>query len=100
MCSWIPFVRDSPTLPASVRGRSSARRQHLAMAPYINSYLMVPRAVACLAWHHYVHVAPHVLRAHTHRRRISVLAACKRPERAIARRSELGGVAAQGVRGL
>ena len=47
MCSWIPFVRDSPTLPARpVRGRSSARRQHLAMAPYINSYLMVPRAVA------------------------------------------------------
>ena len=47
MCSWIPFVRDSPTLPARpVRGRSSARRQRLAMAPYINSYLMVPRAVA------------------------------------------------------
>ena len=47
MCPLIPVVRDSPTLPARpVRGRSSARRQHLAMAPYINSYLMVPRAVA------------------------------------------------------
>ena len=47
MCPLIPVVRDSPTLPARpVRGRSSARRQHLAMAPYINSYLMVPHAVA------------------------------------------------------
>jgi len=47
MCSWIPFVRDSPTLPARpVRGRSSARRQHLAMAPYINSYLGGRRAAA------------------------------------------------------